>query len=58
VIERRLRNDILISKNQFGFMPGRSTTEVISLFRRLMGLYIDEKVDLHMEILGKERSIT
>ena len=26
VIERRLRNENRISKNQFGFMPGRSTT--------------------------------
>ena len=25
VIERRLRKNILISENQFGFMPGRST---------------------------------
>jgi len=31
VIERKLQNDISISENQFGFMPGRSTTEAIYL---------------------------
>ena len=29
VIERRLRRDVAISENQFGFMPGRSTIEAI-----------------------------
>ena len=47
VIERRLRRDVAISDNQFGFMPGRSTLEAIYLLRRLMGLYRDRKVDLH-----------
>ena len=27
VIERRLREESEISQNQFGFMPGRSTTD-------------------------------
>ena len=44
VIERRLRKDISISKNQFGFMPGRSTTEAIYLLRRLMKLYRERTV--------------
>ena len=48
VIERRLRKDILISENQFGCMPGRLTIEAIYLLRRLMSLYRDRKVDLHM----------
>ena len=43
VIERRLRKDVSISENQFGFMPGRSTIEAIYLLRKLMGLYRDRK---------------
>jgi len=48
VIMKRLQNDILITENQFGFMPSRSTIEAIYLLRRLMGLYRDGKVNLHM----------
>jgi hypothetical protein len=33
VIEHRLRRLTTVSKNQFGFMPGRSTMEVIFLIR-------------------------
>jgi hypothetical protein len=34
VIEHRLRKLITVSKNQFGFMPGRSTMEAIFLIRQ------------------------
>ena len=30
VIEHRLRQNVTISENQFGFMPERSTTEAIA----------------------------
>jgi len=43
VIEKRLRKNISISESQFGFMPGRSTTEAIYILRRLMRLYRDRK---------------
>ncbi|VFQ65487.1 unnamed protein product [Cuscuta campestris] len=39
VIEFRVRKGVCISENQFGFMPGRSTTEAIHLVRRLMEEY-------------------
>jgi len=36
VIEHRLRQNVKISENQFGFMRGRSTTNAIHLLRQLM----------------------
>ena len=48
VIERRLRTETSISKNQFGFVPGRSTTEAIYLIRSLMERYRSKRKDLHM----------
>jgi len=55
VIERRLRRNVSISENQFDFMTGRSTLEAIYLLRRLMGLYRDRKVDLHMVFIDLEK---
>jgi len=56
VIERRLQRDVSISENQFGFMLGRSTLEAIYLLRRIMGLYRDRNVDLHMVFIDLEKA--
>ena len=55
VIERRLRAETHISKNQFGFMPGRSTTEAIYLLRGLMEKYRSKRKDLHMIFIDLEK---
>ena len=56
VIEGRLRANINISKNQFGFMIGRSTKEAIHIIRKLMEFYRDRNSDLHMVFVDLEKA--
>lgn len=55
MIERRLSNATKVTENHFGFMPGRSTTEVKFLLRRLMGIYWERKKDLHTVFIDMEK---
>jgi Reverse transcriptase (RNA-dependent DNA polymerase) len=56
VIEHRLRKLTTVSKNQFGFMPGRSTMEAIFLIRQLMKRHREQKKDLYMIFIDLEKA--
>ena len=56
IIEHRLRQNVTISENQFGFMPGRSTTEAIHLLRQLIERFRERKRNLHMVFIDLEKA--
>ena len=56
VIEHRLRQNIKISENQFGFMSGQSTTEAIHLLRQLINRFLERKRNLHMVFIDLEKA--
>jgi hypothetical protein len=55
IIEHRLRGVTNVTKNQFGFMPERSTMEAIFLIRQLMKRCKEQKKDLHMIFIDLEK---
>lgn len=56
VIARRLRVESEVSQNQFGFMPGRSTTDAIFALRQLCEKYKRAQKNLHMVFVDLEKA--
>ena len=56
IIEARLRDIIEISKQQYGFMPGKETTDAMFALRMLMEKYREGQRELHCVFVDQEKA--
>ena len=56
VVERRLRSELTFSGQQYGFMPGKSTTYALFALRVLMEKYREGQKELHCVFVDLEKA--
>ena len=56
VIDKLLRERIDIDEMQFGFVPGRGTTDAIFLFRQLQEKYLGKRKNLYLAFVDLEKA--
>ena len=56
IIEARLRDRVEISKQQYGFMPGKGTTNAMFALRMLMEKYREGQRELHCVFVDLEKA--
>ena len=56
IIETRLRDRVEISKQQYGFMPGKGTTDAMFALRMLMEKYREGQRGLHCVFIDLEKA--
>ena len=56
IIEARLRDRVEISKQQYGFMPGKETTDTMFALRMLMEKYRKGQSELHCVFVNLEKA--
>ena len=56
IIEARLRDNVEISKQKYGFMPGKGTTNVMFALRMLMEKYREGQRELHCVFVDLEKA--
>ena len=56
VVEARLRSQATISEQQYGFMPGKSTTDARYALRMLMEKYREGQKELHVVFVELEKA--
>ena len=56
IIEARIRKEVTIAEQQFGFMPGRSTTDAIFCLRMLLEKWTEGKKPVHCAFIDLEKA--
>ena len=56
IIERRLRSDLTFSNQQYGFIPGKSTTDALFALRVLMEKYREGQKELLCVFVDLEKA--
>ena len=56
IIETSLRDRVEISKQQYGFMPGKGTTDAMFALRMLMEMYREGQRELHCVFVDLEKA--
>ena len=56
IIEARLRDRVEISKQQYGFIPGKGTTHAMFGLRMLIEKYREGQRELHCVFVGLEKA--
>src|SRR5208282_2195717 len=56
VKERKMRNLVSLDDMQFGFRPGRSTTDAIFIVRQIQEKYLAQKKDLWIAFVDLEKA--
>ena len=57
ILEERLRKIVKINKCQFGFMPGKSTTEAIFVMRQLQEKFRKKKKRFYHIFVDLEKAL-
>ena len=56
IIDRRLREETSMGEEQFGFMPGRGTTDAIFAARQVLEKHRDMQKELHMVFIDLKKA--
>ena len=56
VIQARIRMEVMIAQQQFGFMPGRSTTDALFCLRMLLEKWTEGKKAVHCAFIDLEKA--
>ena len=56
IIEARLSNRVEVSKQQYGFVPGKETTDAMFVLRMLMEKYREGQRKLHCVFVDLEKA--